>query len=87
MPGPLFAVLDANHDGVIDAKEIEHAAEALKKLDKDGDGKITPMEVRPPRPEGMPGPGAARGPRGPRGPGGPPPVDEPGQPVAPAPEQ
>lgn len=80
-PGPLFAVLDANHDGVIDEKEIKHAAEAPTKLDKDGDGKITPMEIRPPRPEGMPGPGAARGP------GGPPPAKEPGQPAGPAPEQ
>ena len=96
MPGPLFAVLDANHDGVIDEKEIEHAAETLKTLDKDGDGKITPMEIHPPRPQGMPGPGAARGPRGPRGPsgagrghgpGGPPLAAEPGQPASPSPEQ
>jgi len=70
MLGPLWAALDVNHDGVIDEKEIEHAAEALKKLDKNGDGKITPDEVRPPRPEGARGPG---GPGFDRGPGGPPP--------------
>ena len=38
---PLVAVLDANHDGVIDAGEIKNAAAALKKLDRNGDGKLT----------------------------------------------
>jgi hypothetical protein len=57
--------LDANGDGIIDEKEIANASAALKKLDKNGDGKLTPDELRPPRPEG------ARG-----RPGGPPPEGE-----------
>lgn len=51
---PLIAALDANHDGVIDADEIANAPAALKKLDKNGDGKLTMDELRPPRPEGGP---------------------------------
>jgi hypothetical protein len=52
-PPPIIAVLDANHDGVIDADEIANAPAALKKLDKNGDGKLTQDELRPPRrPEG-----------------------------------
>lgn len=51
-PPPLVAALDANHDGVIDADEIANASKALKTLDKNGDGKLTQEELRPPRPEG-----------------------------------
>jgi hypothetical protein len=67
-PSPLVDVLDANHDGVIDADEIANAPAALKKLDKNGDGKLTPDEYRPPRPQGGPDghwgppPGAPDGP-------------------------
>src|SRR5262245_24361876 len=57
---PLFAALDANHDGVIDEQEIAGASTALKSLDKNGDGKITLDEVRPPRPGGPGGPGGDR---------------------------
>ena len=74
MPPPAFiGVLDANHDGVIDATEIAAAAEALKKLDKDGDGQLSIEELMAPapRPDGTNAP-AANGKRGPR-PGGPPP--------------
>lgn len=46
---PILDVLDANKDGVIDKEEIAQAAEALKKLDKNGDGKLTPDEYLPPR--------------------------------------
>ena len=53
-PPPLIAALDLNHDGVIDADEIAKASESLKKLDKNGDGKLTMEELRPPRPEGAP---------------------------------
>jgi len=53
-PPPIIAVLDANHDGVIDADEIANASKALLKLDKNGDGKLTQDELRPPRPEGGP---------------------------------
>jgi hypothetical protein len=42
--------LDVNHDGVIDETEIANASESLRKLDKNGDGKITMDELLPPRP-------------------------------------
>jgi Ca2+-binding EF-hand superfamily protein len=44
---PLMAALDANHDGVISADELAHASEALKTLDKNSDGQLTPDEYRP----------------------------------------
>ena len=48
--GPhLLRMLDANRDGVISAQEIAGAAAVLKKLDKNGDGKLTSDEVRPRR--------------------------------------
>ena len=56
---PLLAVFDADHDGVLSAAEIQNAAAALGKLDRNGDGKITPDEMRPPRP------GESTGPQGP----------------------
>ena len=49
---PLFESLDLNTDGVIDAEEIAKASESLKKLDRNGDGKITRDEARPQRPRG-----------------------------------
>jgi hypothetical protein len=49
-PDPLMLALDVNHDGVIDADEIANAPAALKTLDKNGDGKLTRNELRPPRP-------------------------------------
>jgi len=51
-PPPVIAVLDANHDGVIDATEIANASKALLTLDKNDDGQLTREELRPPRPEG-----------------------------------
>ena len=56
-PGPRFVMplmhaLDPNMDGIIDEKEIANAALALKKLDKNGDGKLNPEELRPARPDG-----------------------------------
>lgn len=51
-PSPVIEALDANHDGVIDANEIANAPAALKTLDKNGDGKLTPDELRPQRPAG-----------------------------------
>lgn len=47
MPNPLFDAIDADMDGTITSAELEKAAAALKKLDKDGDGKITREEARP----------------------------------------
>ena len=70
---PIIQVLDANGDGVIDEKEIANAPAALKKLDKNGDGKLTMDELRPQRPP----PGTAR-------PGGPGALGAPGAPGAPA---
>jgi hypothetical protein len=68
-PPPIISVLDANHDGVIDAQEIDNAPAALRTLDKNNDGKLTPDELRPPRPRGHRGgpngegrPGDAGGP-------------------------
>ncbi|MEJ0091775.1 MAG: hypothetical protein WDM80_18750 [Limisphaerales bacterium] len=55
-PPPIIAALDANHDGVIDADEIANASTALKTLDKNGDGKLTQDELRPPRPPQDAGP-------------------------------
>ena len=74
-PPPIIAALDANHDGVIDETELANASAALKTLDKNGDGKLTIDELRPPRPEGDQGPPHRRGPRPPEGDGqqGPPP--------------
>jgi hypothetical protein len=67
-----MAALDANKDGVIDAAEIANASAALGKLDKNGDGRLTTEELRPPRPpQGEPGSYEPRD----RRPGGPPPGD------------
>jgi hypothetical protein len=63
-PSPVMEALDANHDGVIDADEIANAPAALKKLDKNGDGKLTPDELRPHRPQGGEGRGRPPGPDG-----------------------
>ncbi|MBI5774808.1 MAG: hypothetical protein HZA89_13820 [Verrucomicrobia bacterium] len=78
MRPPVMAALDANNDGVVDESEIANAAAALKKLDKNGDGKLTMDELMPPRPQGAGGPGGPGGPgvggegrRRPDGQGGP----------------
>jgi len=57
---PVIAALDANKDGKIDANEIANASNALKTLDKNNDGELTPDEFAGPPP------GGERG-----GPGGP----------------
>jgi len=67
-PHPLETALDANGDGVIDAKELANAVAVLKRLDKNGDGRLTNEEFRPMRPGGgFGGPGGQGG--GPGGPG------------------
>lgn len=69
---PLELALDANGDGVIDAKELANAVTALRKLDKNGDGRITGDEFRPARPGGgFGGPGGFDGQPGGPGQGGP----------------
>ena len=47
---PLIAALDSNKDGRISAAEMNDAPEALKKLDGNGDGELTPDEFGAPRP-------------------------------------
>jgi hypothetical protein len=66
---------------VIDADEIANAPAALKALDKNGDGKLTQDELRPPRPaNGGPGGGNGRPP-------GPPPGEQGDAPSGPPPQQ
>lgn len=43
----LVPALDTDGDGAVSAKEMKAAPGALKKLDKNGDGKLTEDEVRP----------------------------------------
>ena len=51
-PNPLLNALDANHDGIISAAEIQNAPAALRRLDKNGDGQLTQDELRPAFPGG-----------------------------------
>jgi hypothetical protein len=44
---PLIRVLDANHDGVIDEKEIAGSPSVLRMLDKNYDGRLTLGEYKP----------------------------------------
>ena len=53
-PLPIVSVLDANHDGVIDADEIANASTALLTLDKNGTGILTTNEYLPPLPKNAP---------------------------------
>jgi len=50
-PPPLEAALDANRDGMIDEDELANAPAALRKLDRNGDRRLTAEELRP-----VPGP-------------------------------
>jgi len=54
------AALDANGDGEIDAEEIKNAVAVLKKLDKDGNGKLSREEIMGARPGPGQGPGQGR---------------------------
>jgi len=44
---PVLAALDADHDGQISAAEIENSSAALRTLDKNRDGSLTPDELLP----------------------------------------
>ncbi|MFQ3167489.1 MAG: hypothetical protein ACI8QI_000015 [Limisphaerales bacterium] len=44
---PVMAALDKDGNGEISAEEIKGAVAALKKLDKNKDGKLTEDELRP----------------------------------------
>jgi hypothetical protein len=52
-PSPLL-MFDTDRDGVVSAAEIAAAPEVLRRLDRDGDGKLSGEELRPrpPRPPG-----------------------------------
>ena len=54
---PIIAAIDLNKDGILENTEIEQARQSLKKLDTNGDGKITPDEYRGQRRGGPDGPG------------------------------
>ena len=58
---PVMVALDADKNGEISTEEMENATKALQALDKNGDGKLTEVEIRPDF-AAMGG-----GPRGPRG--------------------
>jgi len=49
---PLMFSLDANTNNVIEATEIASASDALKKLDKNIEGKLRSAELKPQRPNG-----------------------------------
>jgi len=44
---PVLAALDADHDGEISTREMQNAPAALKSLDSNGDGRLTPDELLP----------------------------------------
>ena len=44
---PLMAALDPDQDGTVSEAEIGSAAQSLRALDGDGDGRLTPDELRP----------------------------------------
>jgi Ca2+-binding EF-hand superfamily protein len=44
---PIMSALDTDNDGALSASEIDNSPAALKKLDKNGDGRLTEDEVRP----------------------------------------
>ncbi len=46
---PVLAALDSDHDGEISEAEIVNSPAALRTLDKNGDGSLTPDEVLPDR--------------------------------------
>lgn len=69
-PHPIVEAIDADRDHELSSQEIDGAAAALKKLDRNNDGKLTRDELRP---AGGPGGEPGRGPDGGgpgRGPGG-----------------
>ena len=66
----LMRAIDANHDGELSVEEIAGAVEAIKTLDKNGDGKITKDEMQPPKRKGEGDKGEGRRPKRGGGKGG-----------------
>jgi Ca2+-binding EF-hand superfamily protein len=44
---PILIAIDANHDGIISAEEIANSPAAIRTLDRNGDGQLTPDELMP----------------------------------------
>lgn len=59
--GPAMMLLDTDQDGTITAAEWKNSPAALAKLDANGDGKVSPDELRPPGPPPGGGPGGGPG--------------------------
>ncbi len=47
--GPIMALLDTNHNGVLESEEIDQAIVILRKRDRNRDGKLTSDEIGQPR--------------------------------------
>ncbi len=56
-PSTLMTALDADQDGQLSSDELESAAETLLGLDQNGDGILSPEELRPQQEDGTGGPG------------------------------
>ncbi len=57
LPHPVLQIFDRDNDRVISQAELSESADALKRLDRDGDGKITFDELVALMPQRKPGPG------------------------------
>ena len=66
-PNPIAEAIDVDRNHELSSKEIAGASAALKRLDKNGDGKVTRDELRPAGGPGGRGPGQGGPPPGRRG--------------------